>query len=84
VAPEDFLDRLAPALARWEAVLVAQGFAPLREAWLSRAAHLGRPLRARTGQAEHLGIFETVDLQGALVLQTAGGPLAIAAAEVFF
>jgi BirA family biotin operon repressor/biotin-[acetyl-CoA-carboxylase] ligase len=41
-------------------------------------------MRARTGQAEHHGIFETVDAQGALVLRTVTGPLAIAAAEVFF
>lgn len=84
VPPEDFLDLLAPALARWEATFVAQGFAPLRSAWLARAARLGQAMRARTGQAEHIGIFETVDAQGALVLRTETGPLAIAAAEVFF
>jgi BirA family biotin operon repressor/biotin-[acetyl-CoA-carboxylase] ligase len=84
VPPEAFLDHLAPALARWEATLVTQGFAPLRMAWLARAARLGQALRARTGQADHHGIFETVDASGALVLRTGTGPLAIAAAEVFF
>jgi BirA family biotin operon repressor/biotin-[acetyl-CoA-carboxylase] ligase len=84
VTPEDFLDRLAPALARWEATFVARGFAPLRAAWLARAARLGQAMRARTGQAEHHGIFETVDASGALVLRTGTGPLAIPAAEVFF
>jgi BirA family biotin operon repressor/biotin-[acetyl-CoA-carboxylase] ligase len=84
IAPEAFLDLLAPALARWEATFVTQGFAPLRAAWLARAARLGQAMRARTGQAEHTGIFETVDAQGALVLRTGTGPLAIPAAEVFF
>ncbi len=84
VPPEDFLDLLAPALARWESALVAQGFAPLRAAWLARAARLGQEMRARTGQAEHHGIFETVDASGALVLRTGTGPVAIPAAEVFF
>jgi BirA family biotin operon repressor/biotin-[acetyl-CoA-carboxylase] ligase len=84
VSPEDFLDLLAPALARWEATFVTGGFAPLRAAWLSRAARLGQTIRARAGQADHHGIFETVDASGALVLHTGTGPLAIPAAEVFF
>jgi BirA family transcriptional regulator, biotin operon repressor / biotin---[acetyl-CoA-carboxylase] ligase len=84
VSPEEFLDLLAPALTRWEACFVTQGFAPLRAAWLARAARLGQAMRARTGQADHHGIFETVDASGALVLRTGTGPLAIAAAEVFF
>lgn len=84
VTPEVFLDALAPAFARWEAVLVAQGFAPLREAWLAHAARLGEPIRARTGKDTFHGVFETIDGQGNLILVTATGPMAIPAAEVFF
>lgn len=84
VTPEAFLDALAPAFARWEAVLVAQGFAPLREAWLAHAARLGEPIRARTGKDTFHGVFETIDGQGNLILVTATGPMAIPAAEVFF
>ncbi len=84
VTPEEFLDLLAPAYAGWESVFTGQGFAPIREAWLDRAARIGEPVTARTGTATHLGTFETVDLAGALVLRTAEGRQAIPAAEVFF
>ena len=84
VTPEAFLDALAPAFARWEALLAAQGFAPLREAWLAHAARIGQPIRARTGTATHHGVFDTIDSSGNLILITATGPLAIPAADVFF
>ena len=84
VTPEAFLDLLAPAYAHWEAVFVAQGFAPLRQEWLSHAARLGEVIRARTGTQSREGRFETVDASGALILATAQGRVAIPAAEVFF
>ncbi|MCF1709576.1 biotin--[acetyl-CoA-carboxylase] ligase [Tabrizicola sp. J26] len=84
VTPEAFLDRLAPAYARREAVFVRDGFAPLREAWLAHAARLGEPIRARTGTRTDEGVFETIDASGALVLRQPDGRLAIPAAEVFF
>jgi BirA family transcriptional regulator, biotin operon repressor / biotin---[acetyl-CoA-carboxylase] ligase len=84
VTPEAFMDALAPAYARWEAQFVTYGFEPLRHAWLAHAARLGEVIRARTGTATHEGTFETVDAQGALILRTAAGRMAIPAAEVFF
>jgi BirA family biotin operon repressor/biotin-[acetyl-CoA-carboxylase] ligase len=84
VVPEDFLDLLAPAYAHWEAQFVTYGFAPIRTAWLARAARLGQPIRARTMREEHHGTFETVDAFGNLVLATSSGKLTIPAAEVYF
>ena len=84
IAPETFLDALAPAYARWEAVLETDGFAPLRAEWLSHAARLGETLTARTGTATHQGCFETIDLQGNLILRRSHDTLAIPAADVFF
>lgn len=84
VDPEEFLDLLAPAYAQWEARFRAQGFAPIRAAWLARAARLGEAIVARTAREEWRGVFETVDERGNLVLSTADGRRAIAAAEVFF
>lgn len=84
VEPEAMLEALASAFAAWEAMFVTQGFAPIRTAWLASAAHLGQPIRARTGTATHHGTFQTVDDTGALILQTADGILAIPAADVFF
>lgn len=84
VALEDLLDRLAHAFADWEARYLAEGFEPLRAAWLSRAARLGEPIRARLPHTEHKGVFETIDKEGRLVLSTADGPLTISAADIFF
>jgi BirA family biotin operon repressor/biotin-[acetyl-CoA-carboxylase] ligase len=84
VSPAAFLDALAPAFAQWEERLAARGFAPVREAWLARAARLGQPIRARTGTEDLRGTFETVDDHGHLVLATPGGRRSVAAAEVFF
>jgi len=84
VTPEEFLNHLAPSFARWEAVLIAQGFAPIRAEWLAQAARLGQVIRARTGTQNREGVFETVDGTGALILRMQEGPVAIPAAEVFF
>jgi BirA family biotin operon repressor/biotin-[acetyl-CoA-carboxylase] ligase len=84
LAPEAFLDLLAPAYARLEAQFVTHGFEPIRRAWLSHAAKLGEVITARTMRDTHQGTYETVDAAGHLVLLTAQGRRAIAAAEVFF
>lgn len=84
VTPEEFLTPLAAAFAHHAGNLEREGFAPVREAWLTRAARLGEKVVARTGHEVHEGIFETIDATGAMILRTAGGPLPIAAADVFF
>ncbi|GAA6200410.1 biotin--[acetyl-CoA-carboxylase] ligase [Aquicoccus sp. SU-CL01552] len=84
VAPEEFLTELAAAFARYEAKFATLGFAPIREAWLARAARLGQPVTARTGTSETQGTFETVDAEGQLVLMTPSGRVRIPAADVFF
>lgn len=84
VTPEEFLQALAPAFARYEAQFTTYGFEPIRTAWLDRAARLGEVITARTGTSEQIGTFETVDDTGALILRTAQGLQAIPAGEVFF
>jgi len=84
VTPEDFLDLLAPAYARYEDQFTTYGFAPIRTAWLDRAAKLGQDITARTARNTFTGRFETVDVAGNLVLTTAKTRHAIPAAEVFF
>jgi BirA family biotin operon repressor/biotin-[acetyl-CoA-carboxylase] ligase len=84
VTPGEFLELLAPAYARLETQFATYGFAPIREAWLARAAKLGEVITARTATEEITGTFETVDAGGNLVLSTAKSRRAIAAAEVFF
>ncbi len=84
VTPEALLDALAPAYASWEAIFRAEGFAPLRAAWLTQAARLGEPIRARTGSDTREGVFDSIDANGNLILRMTNGPVAIPAAEVFF
>lgn len=84
IAPEALLDHLAPAFAAWENRLQAEGFAPIRAEWLAHAAHLGDPIRARLGDTTHHGIFEGIDMTGALVLNSTKGRLTLPAADIFF
>ena len=84
VRPERMLDALAEAWAVREHAFVTYGFAPIREAWLARAARVGETITARTGTRTVTGVFETVDARGQLVLDTPQGRTAIAAADVFF
>ena len=60
------------------------GFAPIRAAWLARAARLGEPITARSGTTVTTGRFEGIDDSGALVLTTARGRQAISAADIHF
>ncbi len=64
VSSDDFLAELAPAYAGWEAQLSAYGFAPLRAAWMARAARLGETITARLPAEEVTGIFREVDAAG--------------------
>ena len=84
IEPAALLAHLAPAYAKHEATFRTLGFEPIRTLWLSRAAKLGEPIRARTGRAEHHGTFTDVDGSGNLVLKTRDGMLSIPAADIFF
>ena len=84
VTPDALIGPLARAFDGWERQFRAHGFAPLRAAWLDRAARLGEVVTARTGRETLTGTFETVDDAGNLVLKTAGGRVAVPAADVYF
>jgi BirA family biotin operon repressor/biotin-[acetyl-CoA-carboxylase] ligase len=84
VTPAAFLAALAPAFARWEARLCAEGFAPIRAEWLAHAARLGEQITARTGNQTQTGIFTGLDATGALILDTGQGRQTIPAADIFF
>jgi len=75
---------LSDAYEEREAAFQQFGFAPIRQAWLQRAARLGETITARLAREEVTGVFETVDSEGALVLRTPTGPQQITAADIFF
>ena len=84
VSQDDFLAELAHHYAIWETRFVTYGFAPIREAWLARAARLGEVITARLPDREITGTFEEIDAEGNLILHTAKSREAIPAADVYF
>lgn len=64
---------------RWR----AEGFAPLRAAWLAGAAALGREIEVRAGAETLRGVFSDLDSEGALMLETPAGRRKVTAGDVF-
>ncbi|MDA1100669.1 MAG: biotin--[acetyl-CoA-carboxylase] ligase [Proteobacteria bacterium] len=78
------LAALAPALLHWLNIWREAGFAPLRHAWLARAAGLGGTLRVRLPNEEFTGTFRDLDGDGSLIVELSDGTLRpVAAGEVF-
>lgn len=76
-----FCTAFAPLLAAWR----LDGFAPIRQAWLSCARGLGQPTIVRLETDTYTGIFTGLDEEGALLLdQGASGSRRILAGDVFF
>lgn len=83
--PSGALASLAVQWSRWYDIWTERGFAPVRDAWLARAAGLGTRIRARLAGGETQGMFEGIDESGALLLRESAARLrAISAGEVFF
>lgn len=79
--------RYLAALARWRERWRAQGFAPVRAAWLAAAHNLGGAVEVRIeGRAPRPGRFLDIAEDGALLLDPAGGGSVerISAGEVHF
>jgi BirA family biotin operon repressor/biotin-[acetyl-CoA-carboxylase] ligase len=83
--PAEALTKLAASWAGWYEIWRSNGFSPIRDAWLARAANLGGRIRARLQTEEATGVFEGIDGTGALILrENASRTRTIAAGEVFF
>ena len=74
-----FVRHFDPWARRWR----AEGFAPVRAAWLARGIGVGEAIRVRLERSTLLGRFLDLDEDGALVLEAADGRRRIAAGEVF-
>lgn len=84
ITPESFLNALALSYANWENTLQTYGFAPIRQAWLSKAANMGMTITAKLPNQHIVGIFKTVDETGALILQATDRQHVITAADISF
>lgn len=77
---DSFLDNFSKLYGEWR----AEGFEPVRAAWLSYAHPPGAALSVKIGQDHRAGTFHTIDEQGNLLLQMPGyGIQTIAAGEVY-
>lgn len=82
----DVLSGIAERFAGWYGRWQAEGFAPVREAWLARAAGIGAPVRVRFETRTEEGVFAGLDGEGALLLHKPGAaaPLRVTAGDMFF
>jgi BirA family biotin operon repressor/biotin-[acetyl-CoA-carboxylase] ligase len=83
ITPASLLSAFAEQFARWAERWRAEGFAPMRAAWLSRAGGIGEAVRVRLETLTLEGRFLDLDQDGALVIETGGDRRRIAAGEVF-
>jgi len=81
----DALERLSHSFANWFDQWEAEGFAPIRDAWLAAAPGMGKPCVARLDKETVQGVAEGLDVDGVLLLRLPDGGLRrIAAGDVFF
>jgi len=83
VSPGVLLDAFAHHFQGWYRRWRAEGFAPVRLAWLARAGGLGEAVLVRLERATLSGRFLDLDEEGALLLESDQGRRRIAAGEVF-
>src|SRR5437868_880278 len=77
------LAALARSFQVWHQTWVDEGFAPIRAAWLPRAAGLGDEITVRLDRERIVGRFRGIEADGALALDTIAGLRRIAAGDVF-
>ena len=83
VTPSVMLAAFARRFDRWERRWQRFGFAPIRAAWMARAAGLGDDIRVRLGNTTLTGRFADLAGDGALLLDGVDGRRRIAAGDVF-
>lgn len=81
----DLLAALADAFVAWHETWQDRGFAPIRAAWLDRAAGLGEPIRVNLSQGSLEGRFADLDETGILWIELpGGGRRAVATGDLYF
>lgn len=69
----------------WRGIWLAHGFAPVRTAWLERAANFGAAITVSRGNSVLAGRFVGLDADGSLRLEDdKGAPHVIKAGDVYF
>ena len=82
---ESVLPRFVGHLADWYDRWRDHGFAPVRDAWLEKAAGLAEEVEVRLSNETIRGRFERLDADGALIIALPGGETRrITSGDVFF
>jgi BirA family biotin operon repressor/biotin-[acetyl-CoA-carboxylase] ligase len=85
LSPQDFIPVFLQHLKQYEDQLKDQGFAAIRDLWLSQAKGQGQAITARLANSTVLhGTFLDLDQQGALLLDTGDSIKTITSADIFF
>tara|TARA_R110002072_G_scaffold119826_1_gene252731 strand:+ start:352 stop:1080 length:729 start_codon:yes stop_codon:yes gene_type:complete len=85
VTPVDTLPQLVSAFEHWLAIWKSQGFAGLRDAWITRAFGIGERCSARLENETVTGVFTDLAADGSLRLDLPDGRRRlISAGDVFF
>src|SRR5438270_175283 len=81
ITPASLLESFAEHFALWLECWRAEGFVPVRAAWLNRAGGIGEAVRVRLETLTLEGRFLDLDQDGALVIEPGGDRRRIAAGE---
>ncbi len=74
IGPEPFAEMLADGFARWLTRWRSEGFAPLGQRWRALAHPPGTALNVRLPDGAGVdGLYDGLDLDGALILRLAAG-----------
>ncbi len=84
VTPEQGLRRFLVHLKLWLRRWETEGFGPVRSTWLEHARGLGEAVTVQVGDRQENGVFQGLDLDGAMLLGTVDGLRRITAGEVAF
>lgn len=71
--PADMAPQIQARIQQYEQQWKNQGFAPIRQEWLTHAAQLNQPITIKLHNETVSGIFTGLDEQGNLILQMEGG-----------
>jgi BirA family biotin operon repressor/biotin-[acetyl-CoA-carboxylase] ligase len=82
VSAEEALVGFSRHFLAWTNRWLEDGFAPIREAWLARAAFKGETIDVRLPNETLTGRFADIDASGALVLETPQGVRCVTAGDV--
>lgn len=80
---EDVAAGYLAALSAWHSTWLADGFGPVRQAWLNAGHAPGERLAVRSGDTNLTGTFVDLDPDGSLVLDVAGEHRRFAAGDVY-